>query len=351
VSDATGGTGEHRREILETLLDEELHFGATTVRGLTNHLPMALVAKAALGAPDEELRRFSDTYRRRLAVVTAPRTRLTTATWRSSIGRRGSYEELRDYFGRYVEIHGTHEALREHVSELVPGIYGAAFHGALRLSYALEVSSPARVAAGLAYLAEHAVPVPGATSVKRANGSLMEAFSTLERAGVTIAGDSRQLISQEMQAAGLLREFWPAIADVQITSHTPEELRALALRLYATTDDFTSLHAVTGMAALAGLRAYVEDTAAFDRACLVGVAAAYVSIGVPPLDTDADLAAMGASTNVSVSDIAGVGAMSDDEHVSKLIFSSLQLHEATGDELYLTVAARKAGLTERGGAS
>jgi hypothetical protein len=36
--------------------------------------------------------------------------------------------------------------------------------------------------------------------------------------------------------------------------------------------------------------------------------------------------------------------MSDDEHVAKLTYSALRLHSTTGDNLYLTVAAREAGL-------
>jgi hypothetical protein len=66
-----------RRGVLESLLEEELHFDATTSNGLTSHLPMALVAKSGLGASNEELRRFANVYRRRLSTRSAASTELT----------------------------------------------------------------------------------------------------------------------------------------------------------------------------------------------------------------------------------------------------------------------------------
>jgi hypothetical protein len=74
---------------LEALLDQELSFEATTGRGLTNHLPMALVAKAGLGAPEDELSRFAATYRDRLVACEKSSTQLTTATWQRAIGQSG----------------------------------------------------------------------------------------------------------------------------------------------------------------------------------------------------------------------------------------------------------------------
>ena len=59
-------------EALGDIIDEELDFDATTSRGLTNHLPMALVAKAGLGASRDELERFSAKYRQRLVPMGDP---------------------------------------------------------------------------------------------------------------------------------------------------------------------------------------------------------------------------------------------------------------------------------------
>lgn len=332
-----------RHGVLESLLEEELSFDATTSRGLTNHLPMALVAKSGLGASNEELRRFANTYRRRLVERGRPAIELTSATWKDAIGVAGAYEDLCEYFMRAVDEAGSEATIRSHLGELMSGICGAAFHGALRLAYALEISSPPRIAAGLAYLAESAVPLgeplPRATS----RLGVGDVFSQLSRSG-DFPSTERGLISQAMQDVAALPSFRSVVANCQVDDDAPERLRAAALALFATTGDFTSLHAVTGVEALNAIRTYANDIHAFDVACLTGVAAAYATVGAPTFKSSDQLAQFSGERLVAAETIAAVGATSDDEHVSKLVYSALRLRESTGDDLYAAVAARKAGL-------
>lgn len=336
----------NRRGVLESLLEEELSFDATTSRGLTNHLPMALVAKSGLGASNEELRRFANTYRRRLVERGRPVTVLTGATWKSAIGVAGTYEDLCEYFMKAVDEAGPEATIRSHLDAVTPGICGAAFHGALRLAYALEISSPPRIAAGLAYLAESAVslgePLPRATS----RHDVDDAFSQLSRSGNYASLAARGLISDEMQDVAALPSFRATVANCHVDDDAPQRLRVAALALFATTGDFTSLHAVTGVEALHAIRPYANDVRAFDVACLTGVAAAYATVGAPVFTSSDQLAQFSGGHVVPTETIAAAGATSDDEHVSKLVYSALRLRESTGDDLYVAVAARKAGLLD-----
>ena len=68
--------GQDFNPALQQLLDDELTSDPTTTRGLTNHLPMALVAKERLGADADELRRFATLYSRRITTLDEPSTRL-----------------------------------------------------------------------------------------------------------------------------------------------------------------------------------------------------------------------------------------------------------------------------------
>jgi hypothetical protein len=104
------------------------------------------------------------------------------------------------------------------------------------------------------------------------------------------------------------------------------------------------LHAVTGVEALTSLRPYAQDVTGFDAACVKGVAAAYATVGAPPFASTEQLSAFTSSNGATVGEVAAVGAMSDDEHVSKLVYTSLRLGAKTNDDLYFAVAARKAGL-------
>jgi hypothetical protein len=330
---------------LEALLDQELSFEATTGRGLTNHLPMALVAKAGLGAPEDELSRFAATYRDRLVACEKSSTQLTTATWQRAIGQSGSFDDLRDYFERQIHEYGIEATLRGHLDQLIPGIHGAAFHGAIRLAYALEVASPLRVAAGIAYLAETAVALGELpVAVTAGTDDPASVLSAMAASGHFASLPSQRLISDEMQQASHVTEFHELLAHCAIIERTPDLLRSAALHLFASTGDFTSLHAVTGMEAFSKLRPFVSDNRAFDTSCLVGLAAAYATVGAPRLASGDYLNELVASNTCAAPEISQVGAMSDDEHVSKLVYSALRLYAETDDSLYLTVAARKAGL-------
>lgn len=345
VPDVAINNGTNSAWALNALLDQELDFEATTGRGLTNYLPMALVAKAGLGAPEEELYRFAGAYRDRLVACSEPSSNLTRGNWQKAIGQSGSFDNLRDYFERQIDEYGIDATVRGHLDYLVPGIYGAAFHGAIRLAYALEVASPSRVAAGIAYLAETAVSL-GEIPVVAAHATddpatVLEAMAASERFASL---PTLRLISDEMQQAARVPEFFDLLVRCAITDTTPDLLRSTALCLFASTGDFTSLHAVTGMEALSKLRPFANDTRAFDASCLIGVAAAYATVGAPRLASRDCLEDLVATNVCGVTDISQVGAMSDDEHVAKLIYSSLRLYDHTHDDLYLTVAAREAGL-------
>ncbi len=339
-----GPSSAGRRDVLEELLDEELGFDATKTTGLTHHMPMALVAKSALGATADELRRFATRYERRLAPRKDAEVPLTKATWQRAIGHEGTFDALSDYFSKAITDEGPDATLRSHLDAVTPGICGAAFHGAIRLAYALELSSPARIAAGLAYLAESAVPLGDPLpSASRENG-VLEVLEQLS-ASVDSAGlPSRRLISEEMLDAASWGTLRRAVATCRLDGDTMGDLRRVAVTLYATTGDFTSLHAVTGVEALTALRPFAQDRTSFDAACLMGVATAYATVGAPSLASSDQLRQFEATNVATPERVAAVGANSDDEHVAKLIYTSLRLRERTGDDLYLAVAARKAGL-------
>jgi len=333
-----------QRDALENLLDEELAFDATTTRGLTNHLPMALVAKSGLGASSEELRRFATRYEVRLAPRNDVDTQLTAATWRSAIGRAGSFKDLCDYFLSAVNDQGPEATLQRHLDALTPGICGAAFHGVIRLAYALELSSPSRIAAGLAYLAESAVPLGAPLTSHSSSDTVSEVLAQLSSSHQFGRLPSRGLISDEMLDVAAMEPFRNVVARCRLDENTVDDLRRAALILYATAGDFTSLHAVTGVEALTALRPFAQDVKSFDASCVVGVAAAYATVGAPPFASPEQLSQFSTANHATVDDVAAVGAMSDDEHVSKLVYTSLRLRATTNDELYLAVAARKAGL-------
>jgi hypothetical protein len=327
-------------DALGELIDEELDLDATTSNGLTNHLPMALVAKAGLGASRSELERFMKKYRRRLVATGEVERNLTRATWRSAVGEASAYADLVDYFDREIDEHGTEETVRNHLDALVDGVSGAAFHGVIRLAYALDVASPSRVSRGLAYLASTAMTLGALDDGEATSHDPETLLADLARDSSWRIDDSVGNITARMRFVADQPQFAGVASSLVVDDETPARLAATALRLYASTDDFTALHGVTGLEAISRLRPYVNDVERLDRAAFQALAAAYLTIGSPAMWSANRLSEMVDTSSLEQFDVATRAGFSDDEHVAKIVFSSRRLNAATGDPLYLAVAER-----------
>jgi len=326
--------------VLDELLNEELGFDATTNRGLTNHLPMALVAKAGLGAPPEELMRFADRYRRRLVASSEVRERLTRDTWTRALGVTAAYADLTHYFDEAIDRDGVEVTLRRHLDFLVDGISAAAFHGVIRLAYALDAASPPRISAGLAYWAANAVPLAPLGDVPPISDDPLALLQQLAAVREWRAPAEARTIFEEMQWVASHDDFRNATPLLAVDHSTPKRLADAALALYATTDDFTALHGVTGMEAIARVRPYAEDVERFDRASFQALAAAYLTIGAPPIWSGDRLEEMASTTSMDPIAVRSRASLSDDEHVAKLVFTASRLYDTSHNSLYRAVAER-----------
>jgi hypothetical protein len=327
---------------LQALLDDELGSDPTTTRGLTNHLPMALVAKERLGADADELIRFAAAYSQRIAPLPEPANRLNEKTWQSAIGNSAAAADLRSYFVRLISDVGPDEALRTHLPALLPGVGGAGFHGVIRLAYAIEVSSPSRIAAGLAYLAEVGRPLSPLRSGNVTTQEPTDVFAELSRSSDWPAPPPQKTIDEEMHIVAENSLFDTVVSSLEITDDTELKLAEAALHVFASSDDFTALHGVTGLAAISSIRPWIEDGHQVSRFAFQALTAAYLSIGAPPLWAKSQLDEFVGGNESDPNEVRAVAALSDDEHVSKLVYTAHQSWERTDDPLYLAVAARKA---------
>jgi hypothetical protein len=330
--------------VLSELLDEELASDPTTSRQLTNHLPMALVAKAGLGADNEELRRFTTRYAKRNVPLAPVQHHLDSSSWQSAVGQLGASGDLREYFVERVRDDGVAETVRTHLPALLPGIAGAAFHGVIRLAYALEVDSPPRVAAGLAYLAEVAAPLGPVRPGSATSDDPVELIVTFATSQPWSREFKNENIGERMSAVAQGEAFQSLASSLELNAESEHRLADAALRIFAATGDFTALHGVTGMSAISSIRTWSDDPALVDRYAFQALAAAYLTIGAPDLWSGDRLEQFVASNETTPEETERVGAYSDDEHVAKLIYTAHQRWSRTRDPLYLAVAAREGGL-------
>jgi hypothetical protein len=329
---------------LATLLDEELCFDATTADHLSNHLPMALVALQRLGGSDDRLAAFAARYRHRLAPVheTAPFGGFDE--WRAARGQHGTYVAARGYLEACVERDGVEATVRRHLAELVDGLSGAAFHGLIRVAYALESASPARVAAGLAYLTEVHQPLGTRGHTAALTDDPLVALGRLSRLGELHAVEVRGNIGERMRAIARHPAFAGVVDWLAVDESTPRKLTEAATALYALTDDFTALHGLTASHAVAVVSGYVDDHDALCGWWFQALAAAYLTIGAPRLDEPSASLGPWLAAPSPWDDVAAAATLSDDEHVVKLVYSARSLDAVVADPLLLAAAARQAGL-------
>ncbi len=133
--------------MLQSLVRAGHQFSSTYGGGMSNHLPMALVALSRLGAGDERLQAFYQVYVRRLDAKRTDEA-ATAARYRQKLGDAG-----------------VESTLRELVPRLIAGMAGDPFHGVIRLAYALMMHDEKEIAEALAAAERERRELP--VSVKR----------------------------------------------------------------------------------------------------------------------------------------------------------------------------------------
>ncbi len=337
---------------LASLLDDELCFDATTADRLSSHLPMALVALHRLGADDVRLAEFADRYRHRLAPIRDETPVTSFDGWLAARGQPDAYAAVRPYLAARVRDEGVDQALRRHLPHLVDGVAGAAFHGVIRLAYALESASADRVAAGLAYLTSVHQPL-GARGAQdpRTDDPVVALTGLREDRELCAAAPAARTIGARMRAVAAHRGFDGVVDRLAVGPDTPARLTAAALALYARTDDFTALHGVTGSHAISLVAPFIEDRSALSSWWFQALAAAYLTIGAPALDDPAAPVARWLEHPADWATVTSAATRSDDEHVVKLVYSARELTALAPPPLLAAVAARQAGVAPgaRGG--
>jgi Questin oxidase-like len=333
---------QRRRASLLALLEKNRLYDAQFGGGLTNHLPMALVALHGMGASESRLCAYFEGYKPRLNSKPAAALPITQASWSSALGTHRRYSDHLAFFEDNVVQQGHELLLRTYLPALLEGVAGGAFHGVIRLAYAVEADDPLEVAAALAYFSDVFLPVGAATDRVGASEPL-EVMRQM-RLSPTLSRRVREgsLIFDRLQEIASEPAFLEFISGVSCRDVTLQQLARAAILSYASTDDFTLLHVVTGCHALRVLSPYL-GVGQIPRFALPAICAAYLSVGTPAFHEPrgADRADDSAP---DWTDIFSCALESSDEHVIKLVYTCHQENHAYGSPLYRSAAAAKVGL-------
>lgn len=269
-----------RRE-LQLALDTSLAYAATYPAGrlrLSNHLPMVLTALHRLQAPAAALQAQLQRHAPRLEKLTPDSDEARAA----------------ERFATELERDGLPAVLARHLPALLEAAETAAFHGVIRLAYALNADHPAEIAHALAaWQIQRTALGPALPAASNGQAARLADVLTVlgDQPGLAFTARQDTTITQDMQQCAALPGFDDAVsgeASPSPAALTLESLAEASLAVYLGSRDFTALHLVTGCHALRLVLPHAKLDAAQTQAVLRGVwrawLAAWLSIGRPRPD-------------------------------------------------------------------
>ncbi len=321
-----------KSELLERLLANGQAYHVYFNQGLSNHLPMALIALHKLGGSDQQLLAFQQDYLPKLEKCNPAD---VEEIWDISehLGQGDKFSMYLSYFQQQLAKQPLQICLQSVLPVLLPGIGASAFHGLIRLAYGIEQQNLNEVSFGLADWAAHYMPLK--LSSEKSNKSMGEVLEELAPVARNHEFSPGLIFNRMIEISRLDKvQAYP----VQPTEISQQELAALAVHAYAGSGDFTLLHGVTGCHALRLILPYCPDAElalrSFWQALLIAyLSTAGVEISSPPsLNNEA----------VDWSILKARVCNSKDDHQVKLMYTLWQESLVYSNSVYLALANRLA---------
>ena len=321
---------ESLRHQLVTAARFDAEYGA----GLSNHLPMALVALTRLGADEGRLAAFAAHYVVRLHDAPPPAPWPAGDAWRAHLGDPRAWPAYRGLWREWFAHEGAPDVLEQVLPTLLEGAGAAAFHGLIRTAYALTANHADELADALAYWACRWFACRAPAVPQARPDDPVPVLAALEPLRVPAA----PLIAQAMALAAAHPGFAPAIAGWCPGAATVPPLARLAAERYADEGGFTALHLVTASHALQVVLPWVQGAAARQAAArrfAVAFAAAWTTLGPRRVSRRG-----AASPELPWAQLAARAVASDDEHVIKMVDSARELERLHGGGIWQRAATR-----------
>ena len=322
------------RPVLEQLLDQGARFDPEYRGGLSNHLPMALIALYGLGASSKDLMSFYNAY--------IPRLEVLSASDNQELGRSAGLPdsesthlgELRDLLARAPQ-NGFEETRASAIDLLAPGVGAAAFHGLIRTAYGIEASHRAEEFVGLAYWSQRYLPLanelpnPGTLALEPWLRRLVEHVHQHAKPGLPAA----DLIHLQMALVSRTEGFTQLLDDLDIEHTSTLDFARLAARLYLATGDFTVIHLVTSAHAVGLLSRYAAEPVRLRHWYAVAYLTALVTVE-PGAFGELPAVKMLAWPAIRQQAMASM-----DDHVIKLCYALAELERLDSDPIYQSAAS------------
>lgn len=323
---------------LRERIDAARRFDAEYASGLSNHLPMALTALARLGADDERLRAFEAAYAKRLHAAPPAAPWPAGDAWKQRLGDPGAWPSYRSLFAQWIEAEGGPAVLEQTLPALMPGVGAAAFHGAIRVAYAIGANHAGELGDALAYWACRWFACGERLVVAPAGGrDPAPALDALQ----SIRIPDLPLIALAMDRVGAHPDFLLLASRLAVDERsTLPRLAALAAERFVAGvgnfGGFTTLHLVTSAHAMHVLLPRLD---ADDRATALAHYTQAFAAGWATLPAPAAAAPI-ESAPLSWPELVARAIESDNDHVIKLVDSCRELERSDGGAVWAQAATR-----------
>lgn len=312
------------------LIDDGHRFSPFYEGVLANHLPMAVSALDRLGVSEREIADFAGRYSEILEPMPAPTGVITESTTAEFLGRREAVASWIEFFKSRIAAAGAEATTRLWLDRLMPGISSTAFHGLLRLAYAVDDGGDDELAHALGQWAADYTTLGPLPSLAAAGRSPEAALALLSGSKGRYRGDN---IIERMRQVCLDASFPGVVASAGSNELTTPALARAMLAAYRATRSFTVLHGITACHAFRVLTPLMADASLARLYLWQALACAYISAGGPEAG-----APLSGNDGLSWEQIVRLAAVAREEHDVKLVYTCRREFDFCGDDAYRLTA-------------
>lgn len=301
--------------------------------GLATHVPMVLTALNAMGASKNKLQKTFYQSIDELEKIGSLDSVTAVDAIELELSNSESYLRYLKYFQNQLENYSIQDVLEKSLPFLLPGIAASAFHGLIRLAYAIEANSRSEIAVALAYWSAEFQPFE--IVEETIDESLEDILIRLSPLGESFNFSPGIIVDHMAEIGDLLKSNGEIIHPKKIDLET---LKAFVLKLFYLQNDFTLLHTLTGCHAFSIILPYIENEGFALKELWKAVLVAYLSTGLKFKNTEIKVE----SYNYDFSPVIAKALNAEDSHIIKLIYSSYCEYQKSLNPLYFLIAKRAA---------
>lgn len=332
---------------LDAMLNDMPAYGSEFAKTYANHAPMVLTALDRIGGTPEQLEGFFAHYNASKNLLPFPNfdgPKLTGDTWEAAIAQREQEPQLRVFFSAEVARLGLHEAIRTYIDRLAPGVGASAFHALMRLAYGVLREDETDVAIALAYWAATYMKMTPSLGGEPRTDDPIELLKMV--AEITPLADIPigELLWWNMAGHRDHPDFAPVVDWLKVDETTLDKMASASLALFAGTQHFAALHAVTGVHWLRLVTPYCKEPDVMLRYFWLCISSLLPEMEYPTLPNSETLTRWRARPAPDWPTIWAAARQSYDEHDISIAFSAHEEMKTYDDPLYRVAAARRLGL-------